>query len=80
MAATDVNGHRFLPIYGHPVSPLADTSSPHWWPSVLPSALKLGELVRAEPYVDVKEVPRPTGLSQLWVRLKPKASKASSSR
>ncbi len=41
---------------------------------------KLGELVRAEPYVDVKEAPGPTGLSQLWVRLKPKASKTSSSR
>lgn len=34
---------------------------------------KLGELVRAEPYVEVKDVPGPTGLSQLWVRLKPKA-------
>jgi hypothetical protein len=33
---------------------------------------KLGELVRAQPYVDVKDVPGPTGLSQLWVRLKPK--------
>ncbi len=31
---------------------------------------KLGELVRAEPYVEVKDVPGPTGLSQLWVRLK----------
>jgi uncharacterized LabA/DUF88 family protein len=36
---------------------------------------KLGELVRAEAYVDVKEVPGPSGLVQLWVRLKPKASK-----
>ncbi len=36
---------------------------------------KLGELVRAESYVEVKEVPGPTGLVQLWVRLKPKASK-----
>jgi hypothetical protein len=34
---------------------------------------KLGELVRAESYVDVKDVPGPTGLSQLWVRLKPTA-------
>ena len=42
---------------------------------------KLGELVRAEAYVDVKEVPGPTtGLSQLWVRLKPKASETSSNR
>lgn len=41
---------------------------------------KLGELVRAEPYVDVKEVSGPTGLNQLWVRLKPKASKTSSGR
>jgi uncharacterized LabA/DUF88 family protein len=31
---------------------------------------KLGELVRAEPYVELKDVPGPTGLSQLWVRLK----------
>ena len=31
---------------------------------------KLGELVRAQPYVEVKEVPSPTGLSQLWVRLR----------
>jgi uncharacterized LabA/DUF88 family protein len=37
---------------------------------------KLGELVRAESYVEVKEVPGPTGLSQLWVRLKPAARKA----
>ncbi len=33
---------------------------------------KLGELVRAEPYVEVKDVPGPSGLIQLWVRLKPK--------
>jgi hypothetical protein len=32
---------------------------------------KLGELVRAQSYVEVKDVPGPTGLSQLWVRLKP---------
>jgi hypothetical protein len=32
---------------------------------------KLGELVRAEPYVEVKEIPSPAGPSQLWVRLKP---------
>ncbi len=36
---------------------------------------KLGELVRAEVYVEVKEVPGPSGLVQLWVRLKPHASK-----
>jgi uncharacterized LabA/DUF88 family protein len=36
---------------------------------------KLGELVRAESYVEVKEVPGPSGLSQLWVRLKPTARK-----
>ncbi len=41
---------------------------------------KLGELVRAEPYVDVKDVPGPTGLSQLWVRLKPAAGKRSRTR
>jgi NYN domain-containing protein/OST-HTH/LOTUS domain-containing protein len=31
---------------------------------------KLGELVRGESYVEVKDVPGPTGLNQLWVRLK----------
>ena len=36
---------------------------------------KLGELVRGESYVDVKDVPGPTGLSQLWVRLTPTARK-----
>jgi len=34
---------------------------------------KLGELVRHEPYVDVRDVSGPGGPSQLWVRLKPKA-------
>jgi uncharacterized LabA/DUF88 family protein len=32
---------------------------------------KLGELVRAESYVEVKDVQNASGLSQLWVRLKP---------
>jgi NYN domain-containing protein/OST-HTH/LOTUS domain-containing protein len=45
---------------------------------------KLGDLVRAQSYVDVKDVPGPTGLSQLFVRLKPAAGsnrrRASSSR
>jgi uncharacterized LabA/DUF88 family protein len=41
---------------------------------------KLGELVRAERYVDVKDVPTPTGPSQLWVRLKPAASKPQRAR
>ncbi len=41
---------------------------------------KLGELVRAEPYVDVKDVPGPTGLSQLWVRLKPTGPKRARAR
>ena len=36
---------------------------------------KLSELVRSEPYVEVKDEQGPTGLSQLWVRLKPKAPK-----
>jgi len=36
---------------------------------------KLGELVRGESYVEVKDVPGPTGLNQLWVRLKPTARK-----
>jgi uncharacterized LabA/DUF88 family protein len=30
---------------------------------------KLGELARAAPYVDVNDVPGPTGGSQLWIRL-----------
>jgi uncharacterized LabA/DUF88 family protein len=41
---------------------------------------KLGELVRGESYVDVKDVPGPTGLSQLWVRLKPTTRKSARSR
>ena len=41
---------------------------------------KLGELVRAEPYVEVKDEPGPTGLRHLWVRLKPAARKAARSR
>jgi uncharacterized LabA/DUF88 family protein len=41
---------------------------------------KLGELVRAEPYVDVKDVPGPTGLSQLWVRLKPTTARTARTR
>jgi uncharacterized LabA/DUF88 family protein len=41
---------------------------------------KLGELVRAEPYVEVNDVPGPTGLNQLWVRLKPTAAKSARTR
>ena len=41
---------------------------------------KLGELVRSESYVEVKDVPGPTGLSQLWVRLKPTTRKSSRGR
>jgi hypothetical protein len=41
---------------------------------------KLGELVRKESYVEVKDVPGPTGPSQLWVRLKPAARKNARSR
>ena len=41
---------------------------------------KLGELVRGESYVDVKDVPGPTGLSNLWVRLKPTAGKTARRR
>ncbi len=41
---------------------------------------KLGELVRGEPYIEVKEVPGPTGLVQLRVRLKPSARKSAGSR
>jgi uncharacterized LabA/DUF88 family protein len=40
---------------------------------------KLGELVRAEPYVEVKDVSGPTGPSDLWVRLKPTATKSTRS-
>ena len=36
---------------------------------------KLGELVRAEPYVEVRDERGPAGQSQLWVRLKPPAAK-----
>ena len=41
---------------------------------------KLGELVRAESYVDVKDVPGPTGLSQLLVRLKPATPRTARTR
>jgi uncharacterized LabA/DUF88 family protein len=37
---------------------------------------KLGELVRAQSYIDVNDVPGPSGLSHLWVRLKPTAAKS----
>jgi uncharacterized LabA/DUF88 family protein len=33
---------------------------------------KLSDLVRAEPYVEVKDVAAPSGLSSPWVRLKPR--------
>jgi hypothetical protein len=36
---------------------------------------KLGELVRAQSYVEVKDVPGPSGISHLLVRLKPTAAK-----
>jgi hypothetical protein len=36
---------------------------------------KLGDLVRKESYVEVKDEPGPTGQSRLWVRLKPAARK-----
>jgi len=35
---------------------------------------KLGELVRAQPYVDVRDEAGPTGQRRLWVRLKPTPS------
>jgi uncharacterized LabA/DUF88 family protein len=41
---------------------------------------KLGELVRSEPYVDVRDLSGPGGLNQLWVQLKPTARKAARSR
>jgi len=37
---------------------------------------KLSELVRAQPYVEVRDEPRQTGGNQLWVRLKPTAAKS----
>jgi uncharacterized LabA/DUF88 family protein len=41
---------------------------------------KLGELVRAESYVEVKAAPDQTGSSQLRVRLKPKTAKRARAR
>jgi uncharacterized LabA/DUF88 family protein len=41
---------------------------------------KLGELVRAQRYLEVKDVPSPTGPSQLWVRLKPTAAQRKRTR
>ena len=41
---------------------------------------KLGELVRAEPYVEVRDEPGPTGQTQLWVRLPPPAAKKTRAR
>ena len=41
---------------------------------------KLGELVRAQSYVDVRDVAGPTGQSQLWVRLKPTTAKTARKR
>jgi uncharacterized LabA/DUF88 family protein len=33
---------------------------------------KLGELVRAQSYIEIKDAPGPSGPGQLWVRLKPR--------
>ena len=41
---------------------------------------KLGELVRAESYVEVRDVPSATGSSQLWVRLRPATAKTARKR
>ena len=41
---------------------------------------KLGELARAQAYVELKEVPGPTGTNHLLVRLKPPPSRASRTR
>jgi hypothetical protein len=41
---------------------------------------KLGELVRAESYVEVKDVAGSTGPSRLWVRLKPASPKTARAR
>ena len=37
---------------------------------------KLGDLVRAQSYVEVKDTPGPSGQGQLWVRLKEPAGKS----
>ena len=37
---------------------------------------KLSELVRAQPYVDVKDEEGPTGASRVWVRLQPKKQRS----
>ena len=41
---------------------------------------KLGDLVRAQSYVEAKDVPSPSGQGQLWVRLKPTAAKSKGGR
>ena len=41
---------------------------------------KLGELVRAQSYLEVRDAPGPTGTSHLWVRLKPPARKPAQTR
>jgi uncharacterized LabA/DUF88 family protein len=41
---------------------------------------KLGDLVRAESYVEVRDEPGPTGQSHLWVRLPPARAKQTRSR
>lgn len=54
--------------------PASARSAPSWSRAAPPSIrdyghAKLSELVRAQPYIDVRDVPGPTGLTQLWVRL-----------
>ena len=41
---------------------------------------KLSDLVRAQPFVDVKDEEGPAGSTRLWVRLKPKASRGGRGR
>jgi uncharacterized LabA/DUF88 family protein len=41
---------------------------------------KLGDLVRAQSYVEVKDVPGPSGQGQLWVRLEEPAAKSKRGR
>jgi uncharacterized LabA/DUF88 family protein len=41
---------------------------------------KLSELVRAQPYVEVNDAPGATGLSHLWVRLRPASSESARRR
>ena len=57
-SSSSVNGHRFLPSYGHRNSPLADTLSPRWRPSVLPSVLSTRSRARRARRAAIRGGPR----------------------